>query len=279
MDHIEVVNLAPKFLEFYQRANREGVDCEERWELWQKHYNFAAVPPGDEGKKMARKILDENWVKYRENIDYIKDWQPDSNAIEQYLSEIKSLLGYEQPINMMIIYFVGGFENNPFVAPYDEGRIALCLPIESEISSITLYHEITHIVHLKTANLTQAWERTIASTIIQEGLATQVSKYMVPGKPDQDYIEHKEGWLDSCQLKRKEILEGILPYLKDSSSETIIKFTFGAGSTNTDREVYFAGWEIVRVLLEHGETFLKIAWIQEEDIPNYIRNIYQNLFN
>src|SRR5699024_1561909 len=189
MNNIELKNLVPTFLEFYKRAE-QVVDSEERWNLWKKHYNFAAVPPGAEGEKIARTLLDDSWDRYKKNINYIRNWTiPDHQEVEQYLKEIKSLLGCEKPVNIVLIYFVGGFENNPFIAPYDHERLALCLPIESESSDITLPHELTHIVHSKTADLKIKWERTIATLVLQEGLATQVSKYIVPGKEDKHYVE------------------------------------------------------------------------------------------
>jgi len=279
LDNIEIKNLVPKFLDFYARADFEGIDNKERWELWKKHYNFAAIPPGDEGKKLARKLLDNAWDKYTQKINYIRNWQPEPKLVEDHLSNVKSLLGCQKPINLVLIYFVGGFENNAFVAPYDQGRLALCLPVECGDSDITLSHELTHVVHSMTANHTAEWERTIASTILQEGLATHVSKHLVPGKEDKCYIEHKEGWFSSCKSRRTEILKGIFPYLDDSSSESITRFTFGNGTTNTEREVYFVGWEIVNFLLEQGITFEEIAWVQEDEIPNYLRKVYPKLIN
>ncbi|WP_168193876.1 DUF2268 domain-containing putative Zn-dependent protease [Lysinibacillus sp. SGAir0095] len=277
MNNIELINLIPKFLDFYERANLEWLDDEERWKLWKENYNFAAVPPGEEGQKIAKSLFYGAWEKYKKNINYIENWKGNLTRVENCLKEVKSLLGYDKPINLVLIYFVGGFENNAFVAPYDQERLALCIPIECGDSDITLSHELTHVVHSKTANLTPNWERTIASTILQEGLATQVSKFIVPGKPDEKYIEHKQGWFNSCKLVRAEIIKGIVPYFDDSSSEVITKFTFGTGTTNHDREVYFVGWEIVTALLEQGVTFKEIASVQEEKIPNYLRECYSLL--
>ena len=41
-----------------------------------------------------------------------------------------------------------------------------------------------------------------------------------------------------------------------------MKFTFEKGTTNHHREAYFAGWEIVRILLEN-------------EIPAYIECVYK----
>lgn len=180
------------------------------------------------------------------------------------------MLGYDGPINIVVVYFVGGFENNPFVAPVDEERLALCLPVESDSSDILLAHELTHIVHARIAKLTGEWERTIASTVLQEGLAAQVSKAVVPGEPDESYIEHKKGWLQSCRENKTEILTNIIPFLKEASSETVAKFTFGNGATNHEREAYYVGWEIVQHLIDNGATFEEIASIAEDHMPEYV---------
>lgn len=281
MDKVELLNLVPKFLAFYKMANKSDIDKEKRWTLWEKHYNFAAIPPGEEGKIIARNLLDGAWNTYSEHLIMLENWEPNLEKVKEYLTKVKKLLGYDQPINLVVIYFVGGFENNPFVAPYDENRLALCLPIENGESDIDilLSHELTHIVHSQTANLTADWERTIGSTILQEGLAQQVSRFLVPGKPTELYIEHTKGWLKSCYENKSDIITGILPYLEDSSSEVVTMFTFGHGTTNREREAYFVGWEIVQYLLEEGVTFKEMANIQEKDISNYLRENYPLFLN
>jgi hypothetical protein len=277
LDKVEVLNLVPKFLSFYHLANKPDIDDEKRWDLWKEHYNFAAVPPGDEGKKMARNLLDTAWVFYPKYLTFIESWKPNEVKVREYLTKVKALLGYNEPIDLVVVYFVGGFENNPFVSPFDQKRMALCLPVENGDSEIFLAHELTHIVHTQTANLTGEWERTIASTILQEGLATQVSKSLVPGHPDEQYIEREKGWLQSCKGKRAEIINGIFPYLDDASSKAVTMFTFGNGTTNHEREAYYVGWELVEFLLSQGVPFNVMASFQEEDIPNYLRDIFPKL--
>lgn len=76
MDNIEVKNLAPKFLKFYNLANEENITLDDRWELWKEYYGFAAVPPGEDGEKIARNLLDKAWEKYEGKMDYIKTFEP-----------------------------------------------------------------------------------------------------------------------------------------------------------------------------------------------------------
>jgi hypothetical protein len=223
-------------------------------------------------------LLEKAWDKYQENLEYIKQWEPSQQKVEECLKKVKVLLGCNNSISFVVIYFVGAFEANAFVAPYDPERLALCLPIENGNSDILLAHELTHIVHSNTANLSAEWERTIASTILQEGLATQVSKYLVPGEPDEAYIEFTENWLKSCEDIKSEIFKGIYPYLESSSSEIVFKFTLGNGTTNHEREAYFVGWGIVKFLLAEGISLKEIAMIKEENIPAYIRRVLKNKY-
>lgn len=88
IDKIEVINLIPKFLYFLGKANSEGI--KDRWALWEEHYNFAAIPPGEEGRKLAKSLLENAWDKYQEQIEYIQKWEPNQPEIENRLKEVKA---------------------------------------------------------------------------------------------------------------------------------------------------------------------------------------------
>jgi len=271
MNKIEIINMIPKFLSFYNEANKESAGPDRRWELWKERYRFAAVPPGDEGMKTARTLLDNAWNQYHEHIDWIKQWQPNSEKVHAILSDIQVKLGCQEDIDIALIYFVGAFDNNAFVAPYSQNRLALCLPVENGDSDILIAHELTHIVHAKTAQLSGTWERTIATVIIQEGLAAHMSKEIVPDQQDAAYIEYKAGWLQECHAYRNQIIKGIIPFLQQSSSEVVTKFTIGKGTTNHEREAYYVGWVLVQNLLARGSTFKEIAHIQEQDLAQLVK--------
>ncbi|MCM3744991.1 hypothetical protein M3193_12645 [Sporosarcina luteola] len=275
MGKIEVKNLVPKFLSFYEEA--KSSDADERWALWEEHYNFAAVPPGDEGRKMARALVEGAWDQYGEAIPALQSWKPDEQRIEEVLQKVKANLGYEDAVSISVVYFVGAFDENPFVAPIGDSRLALCIPVETGASDIVLAHELTHIIHAKTADLSVAWERSIASTILQEGLAMRVSQAIVPGHADEDYTEHKKGWLKEAKEKEIKILQGILPHVNDSSSEVVMKYTFGLGEAGLEREVYYAGWVLVDSLMKKGVSFKEIASVPEEDMPEFVRGKIEHL--
>src|SRR5699024_5868413 len=270
--NLEVINLVPKFLNFFELANHEDVSESERWNLWKKYYNFAALPPGYD--QQARKQLNQTWVKYQSNINQILNWKPDQIKLESIFAEIKSLLGSDEDIPFVIVFFVSAFDNSAFVAPYNEHKAMLCLPIENQLSDIFVVHELTHIVHSEIASLEMNWERPIAEIVLQEGLALHVSKHLVPGERDEAYIEMgvELVWLKYCHDHRKKILNGITPYLSESKGEVIEKFIFGTGASGHKREAYYAGWELVNSELKKGVSFKQLASIKPKDIPSYVKN-------
>jgi len=275
--NIKVVNHVEKFLTFYQLAK----DCDEHrvWELWKEHYNFAAVPPGEQGEKMAQELLKNAWHMYPSIIDNLIKWKPDVEKAKHYLKKVTDLLNYNQDIDIVLVYFVGAFDHNPFVAPINDGKIALCMPVEDSKEDIMLTHELTHIVHSKTAELAVEWERSLATVIIQEGLAMHVSKRLVPNYPIEDYVEHKKGWLVDCKKQAKEIIQGLLPVLEETSYEKVFQFTMGHGTTGCEREAYYVGWVLVEHMLKHEYSFEKIAAIKQKDMPDTIRQHLHHLMS
>src|SRR5699024_12040724 len=81
-------------------------------------------------------LLNQTWKKYQKNIEQIQDWEPDKGKTDMFLKEIKTLLGCTKDIPFVLLFFVGTFNNNAFVAPYNESKMMLCLPIEQQISDI-----------------------------------------------------------------------------------------------------------------------------------------------
>ena len=248
------------------------------FELWEEHYNFAALPPVEERREMARAMLEEAWAQYESIIPQLEAFQPDDQAISNSLKELKQLFGCDEDISIAVLYYVGAFEGNAFVTPYNDGRLALCLSIETGSPDIALAHEMAHIVHSKTANLSMEWERSIASTVLQEGLAMRASQQIVPGYPDEAYSDHKPGWLEAATSKGAAILNGILPHLEDSSNEALQQFIFGKGTTGIEREAYYVGWVLVEALLNEGVSFQEIASIPEDKkYQDYVRKNLKKL--
>lgn len=113
------------------------------------------MPPTDESEKEGRRLFELAYPRYADYIQMIKNFSLSQEKLLKILNNIKVLLDYEGHINLVVIYFVGFFEKNAFVAPYDEQRLALCLPIEYDDYTkidMLLAHELKHVVHLSKIN-------------------------------------------------------------------------------------------------------------------------------
>lgn len=169
---------------------------------------------------------------------------------------------------------MGFFENNAFVAPYDENTLALCLPIENDSKPLeqkmVLIHELTYIVHAKTSNSNGDWIRPVANIVVREGLAMKVCEKIAFGLEDYQYLTDNKAWFESCKKSHTNIMRGIQPYLDNDDSETIFKFTMGHGTTNHIRKAYYVGWQLFDTLLSNGFSLEKIANIKAKDLVNFV---------
>ena len=104
MDNIEIVNLVPKFLTFYEKQKLANGDTDLIFELWEEHYNFAALPPVEERREMARAMLEEAWAQYESIIPQLEAFQPDDQAISNSLKELKQLFGCDEDISIAVLY-------------------------------------------------------------------------------------------------------------------------------------------------------------------------------
>lgn len=269
---IDFVDLTPKFLAFEEAARNEA-DPDKRFAIWQEKYGFAAVPPGPKGQEMARALLDKAWPRYAAALPEIR--QGAARMAPQVLStlvEVSKLLGLEQPIDVRVVAYVGGFEDNAFTFGMN-GQPVVNFPVESSPATLDLIepHELTHAVHLKTANLPGGWERSIATTLFQEGLAMRVTQELRPGHPDSAYVSHRPGWLEEATAKKARILADMLPVLDRKDSDTVWRFTIDKGPAGIEREAYAAGWFVIGHLRDKGMSFAQIAHIPESEMPGVIR--------
>jgi hypothetical protein len=269
---LHVVDLSPRFLDFYQAA--AGKDPETRWQLWNEKYGFAAVPPTPEGMQLARKLLDDAWPHYADALPVIRKgvaaMEPRPEAV---LAKVAGLLGLEGPFEMQVTAYVGAFDGNAFTAAQGhKPMVAVPLEMDPAQRALVFPHEMTHAVHMATAGLSGSWERSIAETIMQEGLAMHVAQALAPGHDVRDYVEHEPGWYDAVMAKSDAILRGLLPVLDKSDSATVFRYTMGTGSTGTEREAYVGGWLVVGELLKEGKAMREIARIPSAEMPGVVRS-------
>lgn len=266
--HLDVVDLSPKFLAFYNEAIEQNLEADARWELWRSMYGVAAVPPTPEGTMMARQLLDAAWDKYPSVLERIKAGAEGMRpSPEPVCRRVMETLAYDGPLHVRLVAFVGCLEDNAF-AYRDGDTTVVCMPIEQkpQLRALLLTHELAHAVHFAKADLEGGWERTIATTIVSEGVATHTTAVVEPGRPDWAYVGSSPDWWTACLENKSQILRGIRSYLSDSSSETVQRFTIGRGATGLEREAYAAGWWVVERWLEQGLDLPEIASWREETL-------------
>ena len=268
---LEVVDLSPRFLAFYEAAKNEP-DAEKRYALWKQHYGFAAVPPGPRGEAMAKELLAKGWPRYAAALDTFRAGARGMPIKPlDVAARVAAVLKPDGPVRIRFVAYVGAFEDNAFAYSAD-GVPVVNVPIEIDPASgeVTVAHEMTHAFHMAVGRLSGGWERSIAATMLQEGLAIHVSREVVPGRPMASYIEYQAGWLARAEANRRAILAGLRGSLAARDGETVFKFTIGEGSTGLEREAYYGGWAVVQHLRDQGMTLAQIARIPEDEMPTVV---------
>ncbi len=277
-DRIEVIDMTDKLLTFIETANHQNEAVDQSFELWQQHVGFAAVPPGEAGQQKAFQLFKAAYHRYTGCVlDQIKAFKADEKQLYDVLAQVKWLLGYEKPVEVVVIYYVGFFENNAFMSPYHDGRLALCLPVENtpdpRREQVVLAREFTHIVHAKTSGSKGAWLRPLATVLMQEGLALRASKAVVPGLDEGAYLGDDSSWFAACVADKTDIINGVKRYLDNDDTETLLEFTMGRGTTGREREAYYVAWVLFDALLKRY-TLSQLAHIREDKIVTFIKNAY-----
>jgi len=276
---VEIIDLTPKFLKFYDSAAVKNLDAESRWLLWKKLYGFAAVPPGPAGEKMAHTLLDNAWPKYPGVMNRIRLGASILNpAPLTILGRVAGLLNADttqDSIRVKLYVFVGGLENNAFAFP-DHGVPAVAIPVEIDNKELelTMTHEFTHAVHTRIADhIWGSYPTTLATLVLMEGLAMRVTEQLVPGHTAETYTNaHSNTWLKECEQNRATILKGIRQHLDDSASQARSRFIYGEGSTGHQREAYYAGWVVVGQLQKQGMTLSNLARLSPASVRDLLNS-------
>lgn len=259
---VETQDMTPRFLAFWDAAQANPpLDADARFALWREKYGFAAVPPGPRGQEMARGLLDRAWARYPAAIPALRKGAAGGPAPLESLTRVARLLGFDQPLTVRVVYFVGGFEGNAFA--YAMGDMPVVnFPVEADTNrAVEQAHELTHAVHARLAGLSAAWERPLAQTILQEGLAMHVARELVPGLPTATYVTHRPDWWTAAQAKKGAILADVMTSLEASDGASVYRQTIGQGGSGLTRQAYAAGWWVVEDLRAHGMTLPQIARI------------------
>lgn len=263
---LDIVDRIPKFERFY--ADAKGLSESARWSLWQKEYAIAAVPPTPQGEALARRQLDAAWPRYSVLIPKLntREARAETTARLLFASTNALYATAGKPIRARVVLFVGQFDGNEFTIPAMNGQPpTVVMPVENPLLRVQLAHEMSHAVNFQLADVKNSFGAPIGETIFLEGLAMHANKALVPGLPDAAYTElaNEPGWYKRCAADHRAVMRGILPFLHESGPAIATKFTFGAGTTGMDRELYCAGWFVIASMLASGKTFPQLARVPE----------------
>lgn len=276
---LQVKDLSPRFLRFYELA--QDLDPESRWKLWEETYGFAAVPPTDYGRSLARKMLDESWSGYPGVMEAIRagaaGFRPDPQAM---LEATATVLNFTEDLEVQFVTYVGNLEMNAWAVTMG-GKAHVHFPLESNVQEwgrFALPHEFTHVIHDRLSGGTGGWLRSIATAMMQEGLAIWTSKAVTPDLPDWWYLCYQnQKWMEQCLERDRTILTGILPRIAETSEDALRTFIMGPGPAGLDREVYWAGYRVVGELLQRGDTLPGLVRLKEEEFTPRIGQVLLDL--
>jgi uncharacterized protein YjaZ len=184
-----------------------------------------------------------------------------------------ALFELDRPLHVNLLVFVGTGGPEAFLAAVG-GQIHVAIPVTQEPDgrALALAHEFAHAAHHVLAGLPEGWERSIAQTILGEGIAMHASRLLFPGRDVLEYVVDTEDWWRQALQRRREIACGILPFLASSDSDAVERFTIGEGTTGLRREAYAVGWPLVEHLLERGHTLAALARIPPDELPAFVEN-------
>ena len=276
-DHVlDIDNRVGKFETFYAHATAKPLDADARFKLWQTEDGLAAVPPGPDGDKMARKLLDDAWSRYPALVPKLPALEKaaEDTARAMFAKDNDILGAANDPIHTRLILYVGQFDNNAFTVPPMDGKPAtILMPVENINLKIALAHELTHSIELQLVSVKNSFGAPVGETMFLEGLAMRTSQRAVPGLPDAAYtsMPNEPDWMPNCVAKKNIILKAILPDLDKSGHEIAMKYTFGQGNTGMQREAYCAAWFVMGKLIDSGKTLPELARTPEDRMVGVIR--------
>lgn len=273
---LDVDNRVGKFETFYAHATAKPLDADARFKLWQTEDGLAAVPPGPDGDKMARKLLDDAWSRYPALVPKLPALEKaaEDTARAMFAKDNDILGAANDPIHTRLILYVGQFDNNAFTVPPMDGKPAtILMPVENINLKIALAHELTHSIELQLVSVKNSFGAPVGETMFLEGLAMRTSQRAVPGLPDAAYtsMPNEPDWMPNCVAKKDIILKAILPDLDKSGHEIAMKYTFGQGNTGMQREAYCAAWFVMGKLIDSGKTLPELARTPEDRMVGVIR--------
>ena len=96
--HLEIINLVPKFVTFFKQS-KNIIDMDEKWNLWENEYNFAAIPPTHEAHLRAKNDFINVYEDYFFIEKNLENFKSDEKMIYKCLSKLQNELNDYDPLN------------------------------------------------------------------------------------------------------------------------------------------------------------------------------------
>jgi len=167
-----------------------------------------------------------------------------STVSEQVIDKVKA--AFTVIPEMHLVPCLGLFSANGWAQEVDQKRyICLALEITHEHMEIILAHEIAH-------GLGKEIYRTILNGFYNEGFATYVSSFLIPGYSEGAYLLYGQDWYLGClnwiDANRSKILEDSARAFQVLDEHHL--YYFGSSNVNHPRVGYAIGYEYLKFLGE-----------------------------
>lgn len=245
-----VLDTSPDFEEYARRAFLDNpVTREQQWrERYEgAHPDVFAAFYAEQGSQEGRNALVRELSRVRKRASEAAPVM--RKLVEEVEPGVQRVLGVPPTPAPLHVLLVGPYSTNAVVGRLD-GEVTLfhCLEwFQSEDGArVLVAHEDTHAWH-EIALGEEPPEGDMAWMAFSEGLAIQVSRQVVPDRPEDHYFwyDHAgfEDWLPWCREHRDELLERFRSSLDDPEATDTF---FGAGLVEQRWRVgYFLADELV----------------------------------
>ena len=270
-----IVDTLPSFADYAKRAFLETpVMREQKLKEAYEHAHpeifeaFYAVQGEQEGRSAVVRELSLIRQRVEEGGPVLR------RVIEDVEPAVREAMGVQSGSEPVHVLMVGPYSINVLVGRLgDDVALFHCLEwFQSEEGSrVLVAHEDAHAWHEIALGQRPPGEDA-AWMAFSEGLATRVSRAVVPGRPEAEYFwyghEGFEDWLPWCQQRRKELLGQFRDELDDEgTTETF----FGSGLVDGKWRVgYYVADELVAAL---GRPLPELVKLGVEEARTAIREV------
>lgn len=284
---IQVENICPDFLAFWERARGHNPDDQRR--LWrvlyeQRHREIFDVYYGRYG---SPELLEAALHRYALVVPRILALVPDAERLASETTPRCAALFAAPSADFAWVLMVGLFASDAWAAPL-RGRTAAFLALESPTLAerrsiaITVAHEAAHAVHEACAAFSLADSTLVGLGLFAEGVAVLASMLLVPGESEHAYLcpgaettqdgQDCRAWLADCDERWPELRRRLLRDVDQDDPARFATYFWGGRHRRGDaaptvvpvRAGYVVGYRVVGALNRHYTLPEMARWSPEQ---------------